>query len=172
MTHIDIDLILEAGGGDAAPTAEAVDALAGFDLVLPDGPRPPADVLAELDSLGSPATMRTTGGRYFGFVNGGTEPAALAASILTAAWDQNVALPVMSPTAAHLDGVAARWVVELLGLPGSATATFCAGASIANLTCVLAARDALLAQAGRSVDQHGLSGAPALRSVASAEIHV
>ena len=157
---------------DTAPTRAALDALATFDPVLPTGPRPPADVLAELDTIGSPATMRTTGGRYFGFVNGGTEPAGLAASILNAAWDQNVALPIMSPAAAHLDAIAARWTVELLGLPATATATFCGGASIANLTCVLAARDALLARAGWSVDEHGLGGAPALRVVTSAEIHV
>src|SRR5690606_21909784 len=93
------------------------------------------------------------------------------ASVLLGAWDQNVALPAMSPAAARLDETAARWCLRLLGLPETAVAAFCSGASIANLTCVLAARDALLHRAGWSVEERGLAGAPPLRVVASAEIH-
>lgn len=164
---------LEANATDrAAPTPEAVAALDGFDAALPAGPADPAAVLAQLDELGSPATMRSTGGRYFGFVNGGTEPAARAAAILAGTWDQNTAMRVMSPVAARLDEIAAAWIVELLGLPSEAMATFCGGATIANLTGVIAGRDALLHRMGWSVDQHGLAGAPPLRVVTSAEIHV
>ncbi len=156
----------------AAPSAEAIRALDGFDQTLPEGPTDAGAVLEQLDRLGSPATMRSSGGRYFGFVNGGTEPAGLAASILTSAWDQNVAMPVMSPAATHLDTIAARWIVELLGLPPQATATFCGGASVANLTAILAARDALLSRLGWDVDADGLAGSPPLRMVAGAEMHV
>jgi glutamate/tyrosine decarboxylase-like PLP-dependent enzyme len=183
VTTDELDLIADAArramaylnanpDGAAAPTIGAIAALDGFETRLPDGPTDPAAVLDQLDRLGSPATMRSTGGRYFGFVNGGTEPAGLAASILTAAWDQNVAMPVMSPAATHLDAIAADWIVELLGLPATATATFCGGASVANLTAVLAARDTLLARVGWDVDADGLAGAPPLRMVAGAEIHV
>lgn len=129
------------------------------------------EVLALLDELGSPATVASTGGRYFGFVTGGADPAAAAASVLLAAWDQNVALPVMSPVAARLDETAARWCLDLLGLPDTAIGAFCSGASVANLTCIVAARDALLHRAGWSVEERGLAGAPPLRVVASAEIH-
>ncbi|MEL7157681.1 MAG: pyridoxal-dependent decarboxylase, partial [Actinomycetota bacterium] len=102
---------------------------------------------------------------------GGTQPVGLGAAVLTSTWDQNAALPVMSPVAAHLDAVAARWVVELLDLPG-AEAAFCAGASVANLTALCAARDTLLHREGWSVAERGLVGAPALQVVASAEVHV
>ncbi|MCI2419287.1 aminotransferase class V-fold PLP-dependent enzyme [Saccharopolyspora sp. K220] len=153
------------------PTEQALRDLAGFPRELADEPVPPSDVLAMLDELGSPATVASTGGRYFGFVNGGTDPAASAAAVLVAAWDQNVALPVMSPVAALLDELAARWSCQLLGLPDTAIAAFCSGASIANLTCILAARDALLHRAGWSVERRGLTGAPPLRVIASAEIH-
>lgn len=164
---------LEGNTADqAAPTPQAVAALAGFDDALPAGPTDPADVLAQLDELGSPATMRSTGGRYFGFVNGGTEPAGRAAAILAGTWDQNAAMSVMSPVAGRLDAIAAAWIVELLGLPSKAVATFCGGASIANLTAVLTGRDALLHRAGWSVDERGVSGSPPLRVVTSAEIHV
>jgi glutamate/tyrosine decarboxylase-like PLP-dependent enzyme len=153
------------------PATEAVAGLAAFPCELADDPVPAGEVLAMLDELGSPATVVTTAGRYFGYVNGGTDPAAEAAAVLTGAWDQNVALPAMSPVAALLDEVAARWSCQLLGIPDTAVAAFCSGASIANLTGILAARDELLRRRGWSVEQRGLSGAPALRVVASAEIH-
>lgn len=153
------------------PTDQAIRDLDGFPRELADDPVPADQVLAMLDDLGSPATMAKTGGRYFGYVDGGADPAATAAAVLQAAWDQNLGLPVMSPVAAVLDELAARWSCELLGLPDTAIAAFCSGASIANLTCVLAARDALLHRAGWNLDERGLTGAPPLRVVASAEIH-
>jgi glutamate/tyrosine decarboxylase-like PLP-dependent enzyme len=154
------------------PAPEAIDALSRFPSELPEGPSDPRAVLALLDELGSPASVMQTNGRYFGFVNGGVDPAAAGAALLANTWDQNAALPVMSPVASHLDALAARWALELLGLPPTALATFCSGATIANLTCILAARDALLARQGWSVDQDGLAGAPPIRVLASAEIHI
>lgn len=156
---------------DVFPTDQAVGDLAGFPRELAEDPVPVGDVVDLLDRLGSPATVASTGGRYFGFVTGGTDPAATAANVLLSAWDQNVGFPVMSPVAAKLDELAARWSCELLGLPDTAVATFCSGASVANLTCILAARDALLHRLGWSVDKQGLNGAPRLRVVASEEIH-
>jgi tetratricopeptide (TPR) repeat protein len=67
---------------------------------LPESPSDPSDVLALLDDIGSPATVATAGGRYFGFVIGGSLPVALAANWLAGAWDQNAAMQVMSPVAA------------------------------------------------------------------------
>ena len=154
------------------PTDDAIAALDGFAVDLADDPVDPLMILDQLDRLGSPATVVNTAGRYFGFVTGGTEPAAAAASVLAGTWDQNVALPVMSPVAAHLDALAGRWVVDLLGLPTTSLVSFCAGASIANLSGLLAGRDALLHRMQWSVDQHGLTGAPTLRVVASTEAHV
>jgi glutamate/tyrosine decarboxylase-like PLP-dependent enzyme/ribosomal protein S18 acetylase RimI-like enzyme len=161
-----------SGCAPAFPRQDAIDALVGFADSLPDGPADARDVLAQLDELGSPATVRTTKGRYFGYVIGNSEPVATAANMLATAWDQNVAVPELAPSAAHLDGIAARWVCELLGLPSSAIASFCGGASIANLTCILAARDTLLARVGWDVQQQGLFCAPSIKVVTSEEIHV
>jgi glutamate/tyrosine decarboxylase-like PLP-dependent enzyme len=177
------DLVTEAAGRAARyviharrravrPSGDALGRLASLRRPLPERGEPPSTVLAELDEVGSPATMVTTHGRYFGFVNGGTDPAAHAASILAGAWDQNVALPIMSPIAATLDAVAASWVVDALRLPPSATAAFCAGATIANLTAILTARDALLSRAGWDVGARGMCGAPRLRVVVGDEVHV
>ena len=105
-----------------APSAAAVSALRELDFPLPASGRDPAEVLALLDEIGSPATMASAGPRYFGFVTGGTLPVAQAAGWLASAWDQNTALSVMSPTATALDAVALRWVTELLGLPAAPAA--------------------------------------------------
>jgi len=154
-----------------APTADAVAALEIFRRPLQDASIPARDVLAELDVFGSPATVIQGVGRYFGYVNGGVEPVAAAAAILAGAWDQNVAIAGMSPVGATLNDVAAAWIVDLLGLPSDAVATFTTGATLANFTAIVAARDALLARAGWSVDAHGLAGAPRIRVIAGAEAH-
>lgn len=155
-----------------APTPDAIAALEAFRRPLQDAPRAAHEVLRELDELGSPATTIQAMGRYFGYVNGGVEPAAAAASILAGAWDQNAALPVQSPVAAVLDEVAAMWIIELLGLPQDAVATFTTGATMANFTGIVAARDALLARAGWDVNELGLSDAPPIRVVVGEEVHI
>jgi glutamate/tyrosine decarboxylase-like PLP-dependent enzyme len=99
------------------PCNAAVAALAELHEPLPSSPSDPRDVIARLDEIGSAATVTTTGGRYFGFVNGGMVPAALAANWLAGAWNQNAALRVMSPVAAELEDVVLGWVCEALGWP-------------------------------------------------------
>src|SRR5579884_1463954 len=143
-------------GRSVAPPPAALDRLTGLGGPLPEGPSDPAAVLALLDELGSPGTVASAGPRYFGFVTGGSLPAALAASWLAAAWDQNVALTVMSPTAVALEEIALGWLLELLGLPAGTGAAFVTGATMANFTCLAAARHAVLARAGWDVEAHGL----------------
>ncbi len=154
------------------PSDQSLAALDQFDTALPEGSADGRAILELLDRVGSPATVRSTGGRYFGFVTGNSEPIASAAAVLALAWDQNIAVPVMSPIASRLDAIAAGWICQLLGLPESSVASFCAGASIANLTCIIAARDAILARAGWDVNEKGLFGAPEIPVVVSDECHV
>jgi glutamate/tyrosine decarboxylase-like PLP-dependent enzyme len=166
-----VDYLRRIRQRSVAPTHAALAALQQFDESLPIDPVDPQEVLKQLDELGSPATMATAGGRFFGFVIGGSVPAALAANVLAAAWDQNAALRVMSPVAAALEDVAIGWIKDLLGLPTEAAGSFVTGATMANLTCLLAARHALLARAGWDVEGQGLFGAPPFPVVVSQEIH-
>jgi glutamate/tyrosine decarboxylase-like PLP-dependent enzyme len=154
-----------------APGRDAVAGLDAFDEPLPEGPVDPADTLARLDDLGSPATVATAGGRYFGFVIGGSLPVTVAASWLAAAWDQNAALPVMSPVAARLHEVVSGWLVELLGLPEGSGAAFVTGAAMANTAALAAGRDQQLAAAGWDVQSRGLFGAPELTVVIGERAH-
>ncbi|MDQ2766327.1 MAG: aminotransferase class V-fold PLP-dependent enzyme [Gemmatimonadota bacterium] len=155
-----------------APTADSIAALAQFDGALPERGIDPAAVLAQLDDIGSPGTSASAGGRYFGFVIGATLPAALAANMLATSWDQNAGLVVISPTTAKLETVALRWLLDALHLPSTSAAGFVTGATMANFTCLAAARHALLARVGWDVEAQGLFGAPPLTVVVGEEVHI
>jgi len=160
------------GGRRVAPLAEDIARLCELGGPLPERGCDPEAVLALLDECGSPATVATTGGRYFGFVIGGTLPAALAANWMAGAWDQNAALRVMSPVAAAIEDIALAWTREIFGLPPSAGAGFVTGATMANFSCLAAARHALLDRAGWNVEEQGLFGAPPITVVVGDEVHV
>jgi len=139
-----------------APLPSALEALKGFRRALPDSPTAPEAVLAELDEIGSPATVASGGPRYFGFVVGGSLPVTTAANWLAAAWDQNAAMKVLSPVAACLEEVTMGWLIELFGLPAGCGAGFVSGASQANFTALAAARHSILARQGWDVEARGL----------------
>lgn len=155
-----------------APTPAALERLPELGGALPDGPSDPAAVLALLDEVGSPATVATTGGRFFGFVVGGALPATVAANMLAAAWDQNAGMIALSPVATRIEEIAQGWLVELLGLPPGTAAGFATGATMANVTGLAAARHYVLEQAGWDVEANGLFGAPPITLVVGDEVHV
>ncbi len=154
-----------------APSAEAVAALAALDEPPPAGPSDPAATLARLDTLGSPAAVASAGGRYFGFVVGGALPAALAANWLAAAWDQNAGMRVMAPGACAFEAVAARWLVDILGLAPGTHCSFTTCTTTADMTVLLAARRVVLGRLGWDVERQGLAGAPRIRVVVGGEVH-
>jgi glutamate/tyrosine decarboxylase-like PLP-dependent enzyme len=164
--------VSSVGERSVAPRVEDVARLSALGGPMPDGRSSPERVLALLDEFGSPATVASAGPRYFGFVIGGTLPAALAANWLAGAWDQNAALSVMSPVAAAVEDIALRWLCELLGLPPSCGVGFVTGATMANFTCLAAARHAVLHRAGWDVERDGLFGAPPITVVVGEEVHV
>ena len=155
-----------------APTQSALDGLRRFDEPLPDHPTDPAGVLHLLDEIGSPATVSSAGGRYFGFVVGGALPATVAANWLAGAWDQNAGARSLAPSAAKLEEVASGWLLDLLGLPDDAAVGFVTGATAANISGVAAARHALLRREGWDVERQGLFGAPPITVITGGEVHV
>lgn len=162
----------QVGSRRVVPTAEDVARLDALGGSLPENPSDPAQVLALLDDVGSPATVATTGGRYFGFVIGGTLPAALAANWLAGAWDQNAAMQIMSPVAARAEEIVRDWVLDLLGLPPGSEIGCVTCTTMANFSGLAAARSALLERAGWSVEDDGLFGAPPIRVIVGEEVHV
>jgi glutamate/tyrosine decarboxylase-like PLP-dependent enzyme len=154
-----------------APPPEAVAGLAALCGELPTEAANPQKVLELLHRHGSPATVVNSGGRYFGFVNGGMVPAALGAAMLVSAWDQNAAFQIQSPVAAELETTALGWVAQLLGLPSDTGGAVVTGATMANFCALAAARHAILERAGWDVEQDGLFGAPPITVIVGEEVH-
>lgn len=154
-----------------APTTEAIDALAKFERVFPEHASTAEAVLTELDEIGSPATMASAGGRFFGFVIGGSLPVTVAANWLAAAWDQNAGLAITAPTNAVLETLALRWLKDIFSLPAQSSGGFVTCATAANFAALAAARHALLARAAWDVEAQGLFGAPPLTLVVGEEVH-
>jgi len=121
------------------------------------------------DSRG--AITGSAGGRFFGWVRGGSLPAALAADWLTAAWDQNASIYASGPAVAVMEEIAGKWIKELLNLPVEASIGFVTGSQMAHVTCLAAARHYLLARHGHDVEADGLSGAPQIHILTGCHRH-
>lgn len=159
--------------GRPVPARASVEEIVGaLGAELPDGPSPPSDVVDLLATACEPGLTAFPGGRFYGFVIGGTEPAALAADWLVSAWDQNCVMRAVSPAYAAAEDIAGGWLLDLLGLPGGSAVGFTTGAMMANFTCIAAGRDAVLRRAGRDVARDGLAGGPAVRVLVGEDRHM
>ena len=154
---------------DPGALTELIEHLGGK---LPEGPAPSQQMLDLLDRYGSPATMASSGGRFFGFVIGGSLPPTVAASWLATAWDQNTGLLAAAPATTLLEQVALDWLLEILDLPRGSAGAFVTGGQMANFTALAAARHAVLAKLGWDVESRGLFGAPELPVVVGADAHI
>src|SRR5713101_9394832 len=154
-----------------APDPTVVARLSELDIPLPAHPSEADETVALLDSY-SAATMAMAGPRFFGFVTGGALPATLAANWLAGTWDQNTALAGVTPLTAKLEDVSLRWLRDMLGLPPETGVGFVTGATMANFTCLAAARHTVLSQAGWDVEADGMFGAPEVAVVVGEEAHV
>lgn len=155
-------------GGEADPEALR----AALDVPLGDEGVPAADVIAAMDRDARPGLVATAGPRFFGFVIGGAHPVAVAADWLVSAWDQNFGLHVLSPAESVMEETAARWILDLLGLPVDSSVGFVTGGQMANFTALAAARHEVLRRAGWDATARGLPGSPGIEVVASEESHV
>lgn len=162
------------GGVQERPVAartsiEAVTQALGEEL--PEGPTPPEEVVELLAAAADPGLVAMGSGRFFGFVIGGTLPAALGADWLTSAWDQNAGMRSVTPAVSALGDLAARWLLELLHLPAGSSVGWVTGATAANFSALAAARYRVLERAGWNVEADGLQGAPQVRVLVGAEVH-
>ncbi|MCO1332781.1 aminotransferase class V-fold PLP-dependent enzyme [Microbulbifer sp. OS29] len=155
-----------------SPSRVDLDQLKQFNAELSQAGQSAEDVIDSLHHYGSPATVASTGGRYFGLVVGGATPASMGAAVLNAAWDQVAVLEASAPSAIHLERIAANWVLELLALPLKSSVGFTTGSSMANMVCLAAARNSQYQKLGINLAETGLSGAPALRIIVSEQSHV
>jgi glutamate/tyrosine decarboxylase-like PLP-dependent enzyme len=152
-------------------TTSAPDLRARLDTGLPDRPLPAADVVRDLATAADPGIVASAGGRYFGFVIGGSLPAASGADVLVTAWDQCAAFRVLSPANAVIEEIAGAWLLDLLGLPPDCGFGFTTGAQQATTAALAAARHQVLTAAGWDLATDGLFGAPPIRVVVGEDRH-
>ena len=153
------------------PRTDADSLRDAFGDKIPAGPSDAVEVVDALAEAMDPGLMDIASGRFFGWVMGGTLPAALAADWLVSAWDQNTGLRYATPGTAVAEETAGRWLLDVLGLPEQCDVGFVTGATMANFACLAAAREKVLNDIGWDVTEQGLIGAPPVRVVVGAERH-
>jgi glutamate/tyrosine decarboxylase-like PLP-dependent enzyme len=164
------DWLAEVPGRTVPPKATADEVVASLGE-LPDGPTDAAEVVDLLAASVEPGLMAIASGRFFGWVMGGTLPAALGADWMVSAWDQNTGMRFVTPGAAAAEEVAATWLLDLLGLPATADVGYVTGGTMANFTGLAAGRQDVLTRAGWDLDREGLTGAPRVTVLVGADRH-
>ncbi len=145
--------------------------VAALGTELPAGPSAATGVVDHLARAAEPGLTAMPSGRFFGFVIGGSHPAALAADWLVSAWDQNAGLRTVTPAHTAIEDVASGWLLDLLGLPAGSAVGFVTGGTMASFTCLAAAHDAVLRRDGWDVGSRGLVGSPGVRVLVGQERH-
>jgi glutamate/tyrosine decarboxylase-like PLP-dependent enzyme len=143
-----------------APSKNADEMLKVFAGALPEHPSDPIEVIDELAENAEPGLMAMPSGRFFGWVIGGTLPAALGADWLVSAWDQNAGMRYGSPAIAAIEETAGAWLLDVLGLPADSDVGFATGGTMANFTGIAAGRGWVYDQVGWDFNAHGFNGAP------------
>ena len=156
---------------DVFPSESSLENMNSFDETLPKESVSSKEIIKQLHEFGSPATIAQTGGRYFGFVNGGAVPVSLGVKWLSDIWDQCGGLYLTSPINAKLETICENWLKEIFNLPKETIAGFVSGTSMANLCGLSAARFHLLKKLDWDINENGLNGAPELRIIAHDQVH-
>jgi glutamate/tyrosine decarboxylase-like PLP-dependent enzyme len=155
----------------AFPSKDDLKELEKLSIALPEEGKKPKKVIEILNTIGSRNTVASNGSRYFGFVFGGTVPAALAANWLATTWDQNAVFKISSPISAQIEKITAGWLLDLLQLPEKSAVGFVTGTTMANFCGALAARHNLYKRRGWNSKSNGIQGAPPIRVIVGEEIH-
>ncbi len=166
-----IDYRRRIATAETTPAATYAEILPAFDAPAPEQGGDADAIIAELIEHATPGIRASTGPRFYGWVIGGSHPTGVAADWLTAAWGQNAGNILAAPAASAVEAVAARWLLDLLGLPADASVGFVTGATVANFVCLAAARSEVLRRAGWDVEGDGMFGAPPITVLIGADAH-
>lgn len=156
---------------DVYPIKSSLQQLNKFDESLQHETVSAQSVIEMLHEVGAKGTIAQTGGRYFGFVNGGAVPVSLGVKWLSDVWDQCGGLYLTSPINATLESVCQHWLIDILKLPKNTVAGFVSGTSMANLCGLAAARFRVLKNLGWDYNKKGLNGAPTIQIFVHDQVH-
>ena len=154
-----------------SPIQNELNELEKLNIPLQEESIDPESVIKLLNEIGAKTTIANAGGRYFGFIIGGSHPVSLAANWLAGSWDQNSGLIVTSPLNAKIEEITSDWLKEILPVAKDSVAGFVTGDTVANFCGLAAARHSILKKQGWNVEANGLFGAPPIKVVIGEQAH-
>jgi glutamate/tyrosine decarboxylase-like PLP-dependent enzyme len=166
-----IDYLSGVADRPVKATSTSAELRAALGGELSKGGESPESVINRLAAAAANGTVATAGPRYFGFVVGGSVPAAIGADWLVSAWDQNAGIYALSPLVSVIEEIAGGWLKSIAGLRREMSVGFVTGCQMANFTALAAARHLVLRQAGWDVEARGFFGAPKVTIITSDESH-
>jgi glutamate/tyrosine decarboxylase-like PLP-dependent enzyme len=131
----------------------------GWDEVFADLPDPefaeqgrdPAALLAWLGRSVDAPGIATASPRFMGYIPGGGLFHSALGDFLAAAANKYAGFASAAPGAVRLENATIAWLAELVGFPAGAAGTLTSGGSLANLTAIVAAREARDPEGGGAV---------------------
>jgi len=153
------------------PQKDGLQLLKNFNHQLPKELGDAEAILFDLQRYGTPNTVNLNKGQYYGYVNGGQLPIALASRLIADSWDQNAAKFDMSPIANYLEDICEKWLCQLFRLPEDCALSLVSGTSSAHLQALSLARYHLLQNIGWDITTQGLSNAPNITIYTSRAVH-
>ncbi|MBS1555248.1 MAG: aspartate aminotransferase family protein [Bacteroidetes bacterium] len=114
--------------------------------------------LNEFNQRLEPLMVASSGSRYWGFVTGGTTPAAMVGDWLTSVYDQNAQkVKGDGDISANIEIETIGLLLDLFGLPNDFFGGFVTGATMSNFTCLGVGRQWAGKQQGRDVAKDGVT---------------
>lgn len=146
---------------------QSVREVLGAERQLPDGGEDAAGVVSRAADLLLEHSLFNGHPRFWGYITSSAAPIGILGELLAGAVNPNVGAWLLSPMASEIEAQTVRWIAEMLHYPPGCEGLFVSGGNMANLVCLLAARQA---KAGRDVRAAGMTG-PSLRVYCSKETH-
>ncbi|MGA8181430.1 MAG: aminotransferase class V-fold PLP-dependent enzyme [Desulfobacterales bacterium] len=100
-------------------------------------------VLALLQQNVDTTGINPTSGRFLGYIPGGGLYHAALGDYLAAVSNRFAGLYFASPGAVRIENIVIRWLADAVGYPDKAAGNLTSGGSLANLSAIVTARDAL-----------------------------
>lgn len=122
-----------------------------LDPEFPDSGRPPGEVLAYLGRCVDRPGIATASGRFMGYVPGGGLFHSAIGDFLAAASNKYAGFAPAAPGAVRLENATTAWLARTIGFPETSAGTLTSGGSLANLTAIVAAREARDEEGGGAV---------------------
>jgi len=113
--------------------------------------RDPAELLDYLGRCVDRPGIATASPRFMGYIPGGGLFHSALGDFLAAAANKYAGFASAAPGAVRLENATAAWLARVIGFPDGAAGTLTSGGSLANLTAIVAAREARDAAGGGAV---------------------